>query len=41
MIEFLQLVLKSNEKREEEIKNESIWSEVEKLREKWKLYRTS
>ena len=39
--EFLRLILESNEKRKEEVRDESVWSEVEKIRkrvsdlEKW------
>jgi hypothetical protein len=31
---FLRLVLKSNEKRKEEVKDESVWSEVEKIKKR-------
>jgi len=32
--EFLRLILESNERRREEIKDKSIWSEVEKIRKR-------
>ena len=32
--EFLRLVLRSNEKRKEEVKDESVWSEVEKIKKR-------
>lgn len=32
--EFVRLILKSNEKRKEEVKDKSIWSEVEKVRKR-------
>jgi len=31
---FLRLILESNEKRKEEVKDESVWSEVEKIKQK-------
>jgi hypothetical protein len=31
---FLRLILESNEKRKEEVKNESVWSEVEKIKKR-------
>lgn len=37
--ELLRLILNSNDKRKEEIKDESIRSEVEKVRKKWKPWR--
>jgi hypothetical protein len=37
--ELLRLILKSNDKRKEEVKDESIRSEVEKVRKKWKPWR--
>ena len=32
--EFLRLILKSNEKRKEEIKDESVWTEIEKVKKR-------
>jgi hypothetical protein len=34
--EFLRLILKSSEKRKEEIKNKNVRNEVEKLKKEWK-----
>lgn len=37
--EFLRLILESNEKRKEEITDESTRSEVKKIEKRWKLWR--